>query len=111
MRTRVDIASFALIAFAVLRIASTWTTFSVTIDEPMHVSAGLQLYTQHDYSYQPENPPLSRLVLAAAPWAGGMKFDPGRSMNEQLLRVFSSNGRYKTNLVLARAGNLFFFLL
>src|SRR5688572_27144992 len=108
---RLDIISLALIALAILRIASTWTTFSVTVDEPMHVSAGLQLYTQHDYSYQSENPPMSRVVLALAPWLGGMEFDPGRSMNEQLQRVFYSKGRYETNLVLARAGNLVFFLL
>lgn len=103
-------AAMALIALSVIRIASTWTVFSATVDEPMHVSAGLQLYTQRAYTYQPENPPLPRLVLALAPWLGGMDFDPNREINEQLLRVFYSDDRYKTNLVLARAGNLLFFV-
>jgi 4-amino-4-deoxy-L-arabinose transferase-like glycosyltransferase len=104
-------AALALIVLSTLRIAATWTVYSATVDEPMHVSAGLQLYTQHAYTYQPENPPLPRLVLAFAPWLGGMDFDPNRTIDEQLLRVFYSGGRYKTNLVLARAGNLVFFLL
>jgi 4-amino-4-deoxy-L-arabinose transferase-like glycosyltransferase len=101
----------ALIALSMLRIASTWTVFSATVDEPMHISAGLQLYTQHVYTYQPENPPLPRLVLALAPWLGGMDFDPSRPVPEQLLHVFYSGGHYERNLVLARAGNLLFFLI
>ena len=101
---RSDVAALALIALSMLRIASTWTVFSATVDEPMHISAGLQLYTQHAYTYQPENPPLPRLVLALVPWLAGMDFDPNRGMEEQLLRVFYSDGRYETNLVLARAG-------
>lgn len=104
-------AALALIVLSALRIAATWTLYSATVDEPMHVSAGLQLYTQRAYTLQPENPPLPRLVLAFAPWLGGMEFDPGRDTNEQLLRVFYSGDRYKTNLVLARAGNLLFFVL
>jgi hypothetical protein len=107
----IDFAALALIALSMLRIASTWTVFSATVDEPMHVSAGLQLYTQHVYTYQSENPPLPRLVLAFAPWLGGMDFDPNRAVPEQLLRVFYSDGRYETNLVLARCGNLLFFLI
>lgn len=108
---RFDAAALALIALSMLRIASTWTVFSATVDEPMHTSAGLQLYTQHVYTYQPENPPLPRLVLAFAPWLGGMDFDPNRPVDQQLLRVFSSDGRYERNLVLARCGNLLFFAI
>jgi len=110
VRKSADIASVVLIALAMLRIASTWTLFSATVDEPMHLAAGLQIYTQHDYSYQPENPPLPRLVNAFAPWLGGVEFDPAKSVNEQLLHVFYSKHRYQTNLVLARCGNLLFFV-
>jgi 4-amino-4-deoxy-L-arabinose transferase-like glycosyltransferase len=108
---RWDLAAIALIALSMLRVASTWTVFSATVDEPMHISAGLELYTQHTYNYQPENPPLPRLVLAFAPWLGGMDFDRERRVDEQLLRVFYSDDRYRTNLVLARAGNLLFFAI
>lgn len=104
-------AAVALVALSVVRIAATFTLYSSTVDEPMHVSAALELYTQHNYSYLPDNPPLPRLVFGLAPLIGGMEFDPGRTVNEQLLGVFYSNGRYKTNLVLARCGNLLFFIL
>src|SRR5688500_14251760 len=108
---RIDLAAIALIVFSMLRIASTWTVFSATVDEPMHISAALQLYSQHEYTYQPENPPLPRLVLGLAPYLGGMDFEPSRDMIQQLLRVFYSDGEYVRNLILARVGNLFFFAI
>lgn len=108
---RMDLAAMALIALSILRIASTWTVFSATVDEPMHISAGLELYTQHTYTYQPENPPLPRLVHALLPWLAGMDFDPTLPMHEQLQRVFHSDDRYERNVVLARVGNLLFFLI
>jgi len=111
MNRKTDAAALALIALTMLRIASTWTIFSATVDEPMHISAGLEIYTQHKYTYQPENPPLPRLVHALAPWIAGMDFDSGAPIHVQLQRVFVSDGRYLTNLVLARAGNLLFFLV
>jgi Dolichyl-phosphate-mannose-protein mannosyltransferase len=109
--TRYDAAAIAVLALAALAIACTWTTFAATVDEPMHVSAGLELYTQRTYSYQPENPPLVRLAIAFAPWLANMSFDPRRPREEQLLRVFHSNDEYEMNLVRARAGNLLFFLI
>lgn len=108
---RSDFAALALIALSMLRIASTWTVFSATVDEPMHVSAGLQLYVQHANTYLPANPPLPRLVFAFLPWRAGMDFDPRRRLEEQLLQVFYSDGRYETNLALARSGMLVFFLI
>jgi MFS family permease len=108
---RSDLAALVLIALSMLRIAATWTVFSATVDEPMHVSAGLQIYTQHTNTYLPANPPLARLVFAFLPWRCGMDFDPHRRLEDQLLQVFYSDGRYTTNLALARSGNLLFFLI
>ena len=108
---RTDFAALALIVLSMLRIAATWTVFSATVDEPMHVSAGLQLYVQHANTYLPANPPLPRLVFALAPWLAGMDFDPHRRLEDQLAQVFYSDGRYETNLVLARSGMLVFFLI
>src|SRR5438045_3657800 len=103
MRNRADLAALLLIFLTAIRIGSTWTVFSTTADEPMHLSAGLQLYTQHAYTYQPENPPLPRLVMALAPWIGGVKFEPAWPVDRQLMHVFYSGGAYVRNLVLARA--------
>jgi 4-amino-4-deoxy-L-arabinose transferase-like glycosyltransferase len=107
LNRKADAAAIALIAFAMIRIATTWTTFSATIDEPMHLSAGLQIYKQHAFDLQRENPPLPRVVMSFAPWLGGIELNP--DITEQLRFVFFSNNRYKTNLVLARCGNLVFF--
>lgn len=111
MTRRADLAALALIALATVRIAMTWTVFSATADEPMHVSAGLQLVRHGQYTYHPLNPPLPRAILGLAPALGGMDFDAARPVPEQLTRVFHSRGRYAHNLVLARAGNLVFFWL
>ena len=108
---KADVAGWLLIALTALRIASSWTVFSATLDEGMHVAAGLQIYTQHTWTYGRENPPLPRLVLAMAPWLGGMRFDPGLDVHEQQRALFYGNGRYRQNLALARAGNLVFFLI
>jgi hypothetical protein len=111
MRSRLDFAAAALLFFAVLRIVSTYTIFSATYDEPVHVSAGLELLGQHRYELQHENPPLPRAVFAIAPMLSGMKYDPATPRWIQVSEVFHQNGRYKTNLVLARVGNLVFFLI
>jgi len=51
-----------LIVIAVLRIASTFTTFSQTTDEPMHVGGGLEVLQDHTYQLMLLNPPLPRIV-------------------------------------------------
>ena len=103
--------SLLLIAFATARIASTFTTYSATADEPMHLSCGLLILTQHHYGYQLENPPLPRVVFAYAAWRAGMKFDPNATLDDQLRSVYYANGQYIRNLVIARSGNLIFFLI
>ncbi len=103
--------ALALVIFAMIRIGATWTVFSSTVDEPMHLSAGLQLYAAREYTYQPENPPLPRLVFALPAWLGGVQFEKEEIIPTQLQHVFYSKDRYRTNLVLARCGNLLFFAL
>jgi hypothetical protein len=100
----------ALILIASLRIASTYRLFSDTADEANHVGAGLDLYQNHRYTVQQENPPLPRLVLAAAPYLGGMRRDMSLDFSHQLQSVFA-NGKYERDLALARVGNLVFFIL
>ena len=108
---RSSAAAAATVLAAMIAIASTWTVFSATTDEPMHLSSGLQLYAEHRFAYQLENPPLPRAVMALAPWRAGMQFDSRRPLMEQLLRVFYEPPTYTRNLAVARAGNLVFFLI
>src|SRR5262249_43183680 len=52
-----------LILVGVIRIASTYSTFCQTSDEPVHIAAGLQFAKQGRYLLDLEHPPLSRLLI------------------------------------------------
>jgi len=100
-----------LIAFGVIRMATTWRVFSATNDEATHVGTGLQLFEFHQYVLQRENPPLPRVVFSALPWFGGMRYDPHGNFTEQIHSVFYGHGEYKANLFRARAGTAVFFII
>jgi len=108
---RPNLVTAALITIAALRIASTYTTFSLTTDEPIHIGAGLELLQQHTYVLQPVNPPLPRIVLAAIPSLSGMRWGDSRDFYRSAADVFYTGGRYLTKLVLIRVGNLLFFAI
>lgn len=108
---KADWCSVVLVAFAVVRIAATLPLLSATTDEPVHVSAGVELLKQHRYRLHPINPPLPRVVLAGPLVIAGVKLDPGVNAESLIGSVFYSRNEYKTNLVLARVGNLLFFLI
>lgn len=104
-------AVILLLAFGAIRIALTYTTFSETADEPMHLSAGLEVLSQHRYWLQLQNPPLPRLLIAFPPWLAGARFEGGADPIKEALAKFYAIDRYKTMLVLARVGTLVFFLI
>src|SRR5687767_14412437 len=106
-----DLVCLLLIALAVLRIVSTLTVFSVTSDEPLHVTAGLQLVQTGEYAWQLENPPVPRLLFGWLAHSSGAKFDPSREWIETMRWLFHSSGHYKTTLFFARVGNVAFFLI
>lgn len=110
-RLRPAVFAALLIAFGAIRMATTFRVFSATNDEATHVGAGLELLQFHRYLFQRENPPLPRLVLSVAPYLGGMRYDPKRTFSDQLHSVFYDHGEYRANLVLARAGNVVFFVI
>lgn len=105
------IVAALLIAIACVRMAATYRVFSATNDEATHVGAGLELIQFHRYLLQRENPPLPRLVFAAIPYLSGMRVTPSTNFGEELASVFYGHGDYVRNLVLARCGNLLFFIL
>src|SRR4051812_11404579 len=100
-----------LIAIGAIRMATTFRIFSATNDEATHIGAGLELFQYHRYLLLPENPPLPRVILSAAPWFGGMRYDPRGSFMDQIHSVFYDHGEYRANLVRARAGTIVFFLI
>ena len=42
-------------------------TFSETVDEPVHIAAGMQWLDRGAYTYQVANPPPERIAAAVAP--------------------------------------------
>jgi len=105
MSRSAGLAAVVVVIVAVVRVASTYAIFSETNDEPMHVSAGLQLLEQHRYDVQTANPPLPRLVLAAGPRMLGAHL-PAEGFSKTLYTA-----AYPATLIAARAGNLVFLLI
>jgi hypothetical protein len=67
MRTRWSFAIMAgLVFFSVLRALVATRTDAFTIDEPWHIVAGASHLRDGDYRLNPEQPPLVKLVAAAA---------------------------------------------
>ncbi|HEV7920243.1 MAG TPA: glycosyltransferase family 39 protein [Thermoanaerobaculia bacterium] len=100
-----------LTAIACLRIASTYTVFSQTADEPAHVAAGMELLVQHRYTLHIDNTPLPRLLLVLPAFLAGTEYQPTGDIVVQGNSVLYSHGHYRTNLVLVRFPNLLFFIL
>jgi hypothetical protein len=108
--SRLRLFAILLGALAMLRIAATLTTFSETADEPMHLTAGLQILSEGRYDMQLQNPPLPRLLIALPPWLAGARYDSARDGWPEILGKFHSLEHYKTMLVYARSGTIVFFL-
>ena len=77
----------------------------------MHLSAGLEVLTQHRFTLHVHNPPFPRVLTALPPWLAGARFEGSGDLIEEMKVKFYSTGHYKTMLALARAPTLFFFLL
>ncbi|WNV87142.1 glycosyltransferase family 39 protein [Umezawaea sp. Da 62-37] len=73
---------FALVVVALLTgMAVAMTTSAVeqtpTIDEPVYVGAAVVHLQQHSLRYNPEHPPLGKLVMAAGLVFADVRLDPG----------------------------------
>jgi 4-amino-4-deoxy-L-arabinose transferase-like glycosyltransferase len=100
----------ALLLLFLGRIAVTWRVFNDTVDEPGHLSAGLQLLQTGRYTYEPEHPPLGRLLLAALPYLAGLRYHPVLWAHDGPWSTHELAFYWKT-LALARAANLLFAVL
>ena len=106
-----DRVSLLMILIGMIRSGATLSILSATTDEPMHVTAGVELLLRRTYTLQPENPPLPRVLFAAPLIAAGADFDPRHDPKNFVGNTLYSRHRYRTNLVLARAANLLFFAI
>ena len=94
-------------------VASTWSEFGATWDEPEHLAAGMELLDRGRYDYDLQHPPLARVAIALGPWLAGERshgLPPPDGRAEGLAILHDSVG-YDRTLSLARAGVLPFLAL
>src|SRR5438270_7683307 len=99
----------ALVLIGSLRIASTYSTFSHTMDEPDHLGAGMQYLSTGQYTYEDAHTPLARVFGAAGPFLAGERFHNGPTPYRESFRILGSGRHYQRILTLGRLGILPFF--
>ena len=87
-------------------IVATYPRLSHTWDEATHVAAGLEVFQKHRYTYQTENPPLSRLTIAVGPWLAGAQMPQGYNAFDAADTIFHSAPDYVERVTVARIGTL-----
>ncbi|MGA8875702.1 MAG: hypothetical protein WB555_09215 [Candidatus Korobacteraceae bacterium] len=101
----------AFVAIACIRIVSTYNALSLTIDEPVHLAAGIEYLANHAYSVDAEHPPLSRAVQALGPYLAGARPRGFTEAHDQGNAIIGYSGHVDRMVFLMRLGNLPFFLL
>ena len=113
------IGVIVLIGIAVARIASTYTVFNVTYDEPFHIANGMEWLQQGTFTNQYRHPPLAGVVSALGPYLHGLRsprrWNPAVQGESVLFEegnvILYSKDDYWFSLALARIGTLPFFVL
>lgn len=94
-------------------IVATYTRLSHTWDEGTHVLAGIELLQNRQYTFQTENPPLSRVPLALIPFLNGARMPPterrASGAGFAADAVFYRSPDYVRNVTEGRVANLFLF--
>src|SRR5674476_1111980 len=62
-----------LVLIAALRIVSTYTELSHTVDEPIHLAAGMEWLDHGTMTGDVSHPPMARVLSAVGPWLAGAR--------------------------------------
>lgn len=96
-----------LVLVGIVRILLTYPKMAQTVDERSHIATGLEWLDAGEYTLNPENPPLARVVVSLGPYLSGAV--EGDTLEERVL-VLKRPENYPRVLYLARLGNLLFFV-
>ena len=110
---RLRAALLLVIVATSLLVATTWSVFSHTWDEPEHIAAGLALIDEFKYDYDIQHPPLGRLAMAIGPYLLGAR-SVGKAPPDgrpEGVAILYGEGHYHEYLTAARAGMLVFLWL
>ncbi|MEZ5356215.1 MAG: glycosyltransferase family 39 protein [Bryobacteraceae bacterium] len=99
----------ALVLIATLRIASAYTIFSHTSDEPAHLACGMEWLAHGSYTYEHQHPPLARVAAALLPYLDGVRPPDTGDMWMEGRALLIKDNKYDRVLALARTGTLPFF--
>ncbi len=99
------------VVVATLFIVHTYSVFSQTFDEGEHLAAGMEWLDTGSYSYDPLNPPLSRVAVALGPYLAGARSQGNSNVWNEGNAILAYQGHYQRTLTLARLGILPFFWL
>jgi hypothetical protein len=105
------LACVLIILLASLRIASTYTELTHTIDEPVHLACGLEWWVEHKYTFELQHPPLARIAAAFGPWMLGAPYLNKEDTAVRNPAILYESASYSRTLASARAGELPFFIL
>ena len=93
-----------------IRISATYGQLTQTFDEPAHIACGLELLDRGTYYYEPQHPPLARVMAALPLYIAGARSHRLPNMWEEGNAILHNGGKYQSNLELARLGTLPFFV-
>lgn len=106
---RYALAALLLILIGSLRIVSTYTVLSHTMDEPVHLGVGMEWLDRGTFAGDLSHPPLARVLSAVGPYLTGERSGGGPDSMQEGLRILGHDRHYDRILALARAGILPFF--
>ncbi|NEA21057.1 glycosyltransferase family 39 protein, partial [Actinomadura bangladeshensis] len=95
-------ALLAQMAFAML---ATAVAQSPTIDEPVYIGTGVTYLREHDLRYNPEHPPLGKILIGAGAVLGGAHLDtsfPGSDLEVGPHLLYASGNDAQRVLLAAR---------
>lgn len=99
-----------IVAIGGLRIFATCRQLSQTFDEPAHVACGLELLSHGRYHYEPQHPPLARVMAAFPLYVAGVAGHDLPDMWQEGNAILGDGVTYQRNLMMARLGTLPFFV-
>src|ERR1039457_575218 len=108
---RCALGSAILVLIAALRIVSTYTVLSHTIDEPIHLGAGMEWLDHGTITGDASHPPLARALSAIGPYLAGERWSPAGDSFLDGMAILGRDAHYDRILALARLGILPLFLL
>ncbi len=110
-RRTLHLAALLVVALTSWRIWQTQTRLSHTVDEPTHISSGLEWIESGTQRLHPENPPLGRFSVGIAAWLSGHSLPDTGTAPQRGTELLYAEGAYLENLRGARLGTLPWFLL